>query len=185
MFYVSRGSQAKALLAQRFTSTIVSDSPTQKTAQPKSLSKPRPKQQKAKAEPPPKKRRKWKEEFATSPCSSSPEAVSEDDGETLNVIMYSFVDHGSYYITPVSHLFTCLSFLLFPHSHPPPTFLFSEFIPPVPFASRFLNTRTMKETFKSFVELLISVALNADVMNSLERENGDQTVLYTSCVYLK
>ncbi|XP_056621842.1 glutamine and serine-rich protein 1 isoform X1 [Triplophysa dalaica] len=122
-----RGSQAKALLAQRFTSAIVSDSPTQKTAQQKSLSKPRPKQMKAKAEPPPKKRKKWKEEFPTSPCSSSPEALSEDD----------------------------------------------EFTPPVPFASRFLNTRTMKETFKSFVELLISVALDADVMNSLERENDE------------
>ncbi|KAA0714728.1 Glutamine and serine-rich protein 1 [Triplophysa tibetana] len=122
-----RGSQAKALLAQRFTSAIVSDSPTQKTAQQKSLSNPRPKQMKAKAEPPPKKRKKWKEEFPTSPCSSSPEALSEDD----------------------------------------------EFTPPVPFASRFLNTRTMKETFKSFVELLISVALDPDVMNSLERENDE------------
>lgn len=30
----------------------------------------------------------------------------------------------------------------------------------------------MKETFKSFVELLISVALDADVMIMLERENG-------------
>lgn len=50
--------------------------------------------------------------------------------------------------------------------------LIAEFIPPVPFASRFLNTRTMKETFKSFVELLISVALDADVMITLERENG-------------
>ncbi|XP_060779414.1 glutamine and serine-rich protein 1 isoform X2 [Neoarius graeffei] len=48
-----------------------------------------------------------------------------------------------------------------------------EFTPPVPFASRFLNTRTMKETFKSFVELLISVALDADVMITLERENDE------------
>ncbi|XP_053356179.1 glutamine and serine-rich protein 1 [Clarias gariepinus] len=48
-----------------------------------------------------------------------------------------------------------------------------EFTPPVPFASRFLNTRTMKETFKSFVELLISVALDADVMVTLERENDE------------
>uniref|UniRef100_A0A9J8AM08 Glutamine and serine rich 1 n=1 Tax=Cyprinus carpio carpio TaxID=630221 RepID=A0A9J8AM08_CYPCA len=122
-----RGSQAKALLAQRFTAASVSDSPTQKTTQQRALSKPRPKQPKAKAEPPPKKRKKWKEEFTTSPSDSSPEAVSEDD----------------------------------------------EFTPPVPFASRFLNTRTMKETFKSFVELLISVALDADVMNALERENDE------------
>lgn len=55
--------------------------------------------------------------------------------------------------------------------------LTSELIPPVPFASRFLNTRTMKETFKSFVELLISVALDADVMTTLERENGKDTSL--------
>uniref|UniRef100_A0A8C1R564 Glutamine and serine rich 1 n=1 Tax=Cyprinus carpio TaxID=7962 RepID=A0A8C1R564_CYPCA len=122
-----RGSQAKALLAQRFTAASVSDSPTQKTTQQRALAKPRPKQPKAKAEPPPKKRKKWKEEFTTSPSDSSPEAVSEDD----------------------------------------------EFTPPVPFASRFLNTRTMKETFKSFVELLISVALDADVMNALERENDE------------
>lgn len=45
----------------------------------------------------------------------------------------------------------------------------------MPFSSRFLNTRTMKETFKSFVELLISVALDADVMSALERENGGYT----------
>ncbi|XP_030622219.1 glutamine and serine-rich protein 1 [Chanos chanos] len=48
-----------------------------------------------------------------------------------------------------------------------------EFMPPVPFATRFLNTRTMKETFRSFVELLISVALDADVMVALERENDE------------
>ncbi|KAF5902418.1 glutamine and serine-rich protein 1, partial [Clarias magur] len=48
-----------------------------------------------------------------------------------------------------------------------------EFTPPVPFASRFLNTRMMKETFKSFVELLISVALDADVMATLEKENDE------------
>ncbi|MBN3305349.1 QSER1 protein, partial [Amia calva] len=48
-----------------------------------------------------------------------------------------------------------------------------EFIPPVPFATRFLNTRTMKETFKSYVELLISVALDADMMEALEKENDE------------
>lgn len=84
MYVFPRGSQAKALLAQRFTAVTVSDSPTQKTTQPKALSKPRPKQTKAKAEPPPKKRKKWKEEFTTSPSDSSPEAVSEDDGETCD-----------------------------------------------------------------------------------------------------
>ncbi|KAL1007715.1 hypothetical protein UPYG_G00090620 [Umbra pygmaea] len=48
-----------------------------------------------------------------------------------------------------------------------------EFPPPVPLACRFLNTRTMKETFRSFVELLVSVALDADVMSTLERENDE------------
>lgn len=43
-----------------------------------------------------------------------------------------------------------------------------------PFTSRLLklNMRTMKDTFKSFVELLISVALDEDVMTALERANG-------------
>ncbi|XP_015193899.1 glutamine and serine-rich protein 1 isoform X1 [Lepisosteus oculatus] len=48
-----------------------------------------------------------------------------------------------------------------------------EFTPPVPFATRFLNTRTMKETFKSYVELLISVALDADMMEALEKESDE------------
>ncbi|GAA6235198.1 glutamine and serine-rich protein 1 [Lates japonicus] len=48
-----------------------------------------------------------------------------------------------------------------------------EINPPVAFASRFLNTRTMKETFKSFVELLISIALDEDVMTALERANDE------------
>ncbi|XP_053478657.1 glutamine and serine-rich protein 1 isoform X1 [Ictalurus furcatus] len=121
-----RGSQ-KALLPQRAATTAMSDSSALKPSTKQSLSKPRPKQPKAKAEPPPKKRKKWKEEFTDSTQLASPEAAGEDD----------------------------------------------EFIPPVPFASRFLNTRTMKETFKSFVELLISVALDADVMITLERENDE------------
>nr|XP_046240864.1 glutamine and serine-rich protein 1 [Scatophagus argus] len=48
-----------------------------------------------------------------------------------------------------------------------------ELNPPVPFTSRLLNTRTMKETFKSFVELLISIALDEDVMTALERANDE------------
>ncbi|KAI5629678.1 glutamine and serine-rich protein 1, partial [Silurus asotus] len=121
-----RGSQ-KALLAQRAAVPVASDSSALKSSTKQSLSKPRPKQPKAKAEPPPKKRKKWKEEFTDSTQLASPEAVGEDD----------------------------------------------EFTPPVPFTSRFLNTRTMKETFKSFVELLISVALDADLMITLERENDE------------
>ncbi|XP_056269024.1 glutamine and serine-rich protein 1 [Pseudoliparis swirei] len=48
-----------------------------------------------------------------------------------------------------------------------------ELNPPLPFASRLLNTRTMKETFRSFVELLVSIALDEDVMTALERANDD------------
>uniref|UniRef100_G3PU33 Glutamine and serine rich 1 n=1 Tax=Gasterosteus aculeatus aculeatus TaxID=481459 RepID=G3PU33_GASAC len=48
-----------------------------------------------------------------------------------------------------------------------------ELEPSVPFASRLLNTRTMKETFRSFVELLISIALDEDVMTALERANDE------------
>ncbi|KAM4593039.1 glutamine and serine-rich protein 1 isoform 2-T2 [Odontesthes bonariensis] len=40
-------------------------------------------------------------------------------------------------------------------------------------ALRFLTTRTMKETFRSFVELLISIALDEDVMAALERANDE------------
>lgn len=43
----------------------------------------------------------------------------------------------------------------------------------MPFASRLLNTRTMKDTFRSFVELLISIALDEDMMTALERSNGE------------
>nr|XP_057944540.1 glutamine and serine-rich protein 1 isoform X3 [Doryrhamphus excisus] len=45
--------------------------------------------------------------------------------------------------------------------------------PPVPFASRLLNTRTMMDTFKSFVELLISIAIDEDVVTELERRNDE------------
>ncbi|XP_034044658.1 glutamine and serine-rich protein 1 [Thalassophryne amazonica] len=48
-----------------------------------------------------------------------------------------------------------------------------ELNPPVPLTSRFLNTRTMKETFKSYLELVISTVLDSDVMATLERENDE------------
>uniref|UniRef100_A0A3Q1FQP0 Glutamine and serine rich 1 n=1 Tax=Acanthochromis polyacanthus TaxID=80966 RepID=A0A3Q1FQP0_9TELE len=48
-----------------------------------------------------------------------------------------------------------------------------ELNPPLPFPSRYRNTRTMKETFKSFVELLISIALDEDVMTALEKANDE------------
>ncbi|XP_041850485.1 glutamine and serine-rich protein 1 isoform X2 [Melanotaenia boesemani] len=42
-----------------------------------------------------------------------------------------------------------------------------------PSSSRPLNTRTMKETFRSFVELLISIALDEDVLTALERAKDE------------
>lgn len=48
-----------------------------------------------------------------------------------------------------------------------------ELNPPAPFSSRLLNTRTMKETFKGFVELLISIALDEDLITALEKSNDE------------
>lgn len=45
--------------------------------------------------------------------------------------------------------------------------------PPPPIVTRFLNTRAMKETFKGYIELLVGVALDADVLQNLEKENDD------------
>lgn len=49
---------------------------------------------------------------------------------------------------------------------------FSEVVPPAPLVTRFLNTRAMKETFKSYMELLVSIALDPDTMQALEKSNG-------------
>ncbi|XP_068947471.1 glutamine and serine-rich protein 1 isoform X2 [Petaurus breviceps papuanus] len=48
-----------------------------------------------------------------------------------------------------------------------------EFDPPAPSVPRFLNTRAMKETFRSYVELLVSIALDADTMQALEKSNDE------------
>ncbi|XP_036077394.1 glutamine and serine-rich protein 1 isoform X2 [Rousettus aegyptiacus] len=48
-----------------------------------------------------------------------------------------------------------------------------EFDPPAPFVTRFLNTRAMKETFKSYMELLVSIALDPDTMQALEKSNDE------------
>ncbi|XP_075044155.1 glutamine and serine-rich protein 1 isoform X1 [Mixophyes fleayi] len=45
--------------------------------------------------------------------------------------------------------------------------------PPPPIVTRFLNTRAMKETFKGYVELLVGIALDADMMQNLEKDNDD------------
>ncbi|KAM6115173.1 glutamine and serine-rich protein 1 isoform 2-T2 [Pterocles gutturalis] len=48
-----------------------------------------------------------------------------------------------------------------------------EFVPPAPLVARFLNTRAMKETFKSYMELLVSIALDPDTMQALEKSNDE------------
>ncbi|KAG8438242.1 hypothetical protein GDO86_008801 [Hymenochirus boettgeri] len=45
--------------------------------------------------------------------------------------------------------------------------------PPPPIVTRFLNTRAMKETFKGYIELLVGLALDGDMMQALEKENDD------------
>ncbi|XP_053246295.1 glutamine and serine-rich protein 1 isoform X1 [Podarcis raffonei] len=45
--------------------------------------------------------------------------------------------------------------------------------PPAPIIARFLNTRAMKETFRSYMELLVSIALDPDTMLALERSNDE------------
>ncbi|KAJ6665140.1 hypothetical protein lerEdw1_005371 [Lerista edwardsae] len=45
--------------------------------------------------------------------------------------------------------------------------------PPAPVVARFLNTRAMKETFRSYMELLVSIALDPDTMLALEKSNDE------------
>ncbi|XP_063044568.1 glutamine and serine-rich protein 1 [Engraulis encrasicolus] len=118
-----RGSQGKVMHGQRMGPSAMSDASMMKSFPRQQPKQPRPRA----SEAPPKKRRKWKEQFATSPCASSPEAMSDEEG------------YG----------------------------------PSIPFSTRCLNSKTMKDTFRSYVELLITVALDAEVMDALERENDD------------
>ncbi|XP_071617898.1 glutamine and serine-rich protein 1 isoform X2 [Heliangelus exortis] len=48
-----------------------------------------------------------------------------------------------------------------------------ELVPSAPLVTRFLNTRAMKETFKSYMELLVSIALDPDTMQALEKSNDE------------
>ncbi|XP_015743346.1 glutamine and serine-rich protein 1 isoform X1 [Python bivittatus] len=45
--------------------------------------------------------------------------------------------------------------------------------PPAPIVARFLNTRAMKETFRNYMELLVSIALDPDTMLALEKSNDE------------
>ncbi|XP_078405580.1 glutamine and serine-rich protein 1 isoform X2 [Cetorhinus maximus] len=42
-----------------------------------------------------------------------------------------------------------------------------------PYVARFLNTRTMKETFKNYMELLVSTALDPDMIEASEQSNDE------------
>ncbi|KAM9302124.1 glutamine and serine-rich protein 1 [Gastrophryne carolinensis] len=44
---------------------------------------------------------------------------------------------------------------------------------PPPMMTRFLNTRAMKENFRGYVELLVGVVLNADTLQTLEKDNDN------------
>ncbi|XP_026520580.1 glutamine and serine-rich protein 1 isoform X2 [Notechis scutatus] len=50
--------------------------------------------------------------------------------------------------------------------------------PPVPIVARFLNTRAMKETFRNYMELLVSLALDPDTMQALEKSNDELLLPY-------
>lgn len=42
----------------------------------------------------------------------------------------------------------------------------------------------MKETFKSYMELLVSIALDPDTMQALEKSNGMPTKEHTQIVFV-
>ncbi|XP_043915109.1 glutamine and serine-rich protein 1, partial [Protopterus annectens] len=46
-----------------------------------------------------------------------------------------------------------------------------EFTPPVPFVSRFQNSRTMRDAFRSYLELLVSAALDGDKLLAVKQDN--------------
>uniref|UniRef100_A0A2D4KYJ1 DUF4211 domain-containing protein n=1 Tax=Micrurus paraensis TaxID=1970185 RepID=A0A2D4KYJ1_9SAUR len=50
--------------------------------------------------------------------------------------------------------------------------------PPAPIVARFLNTRAMKETFRNYMELLVSLALDQDTMQALEKSNDELLLPY-------
>lgn len=68
------------------------------------------------------------------------------------------------------YMLDCVAVLLIGLTHC--YILFPGYGPSIPFSTRCLNSKTMKDTFRSYVELLITVALDAEVMDALERENG-------------
>lgn len=129
----------------------VGNSASHKGSSAKSKAKPaKPvKQAKTKAEPPPKKRKKWIKQEHSSPSDSSPETQSEED-DTAFVSKRNA--HGRTLRNAQQK---------------------SERSPATPYVARFLNTRTMKETFKNYLELLVSTALDPDMIEASEKSNDE------------
>ncbi|XP_072128901.1 glutamine and serine-rich protein 1 isoform X1 [Mobula birostris] len=131
--------------------TCISNSAAQKSSSAKSKARPV-KQAKVKAEPPPKKRKKWVKEEYSSHSDTSVETQSEDDDDD-NGFPSKVNTHGK----PVKNVQQ-------KSERPPPT---------TQYVARFLNTRTMKETFKNYVELLVSTALDPDMIEASEQSNDE------------
>lgn len=128
--------------------TCISNSAAQKGSSAKSKAR-TVKQVKVKAEPPPKKRKKWVKEEYSSHSDSSVETHSDDDDN-------GFVSKGNTHGKTVKNIQQ--------KSERPPT---------TPYVARFLNTRMMKETFKNYVELLVSTALDPDMIEASEQSNDE------------
>ncbi|XP_078077070.1 glutamine and serine-rich protein 1 isoform X1 [Mustelus asterias] len=120
------------------------------TAKSKARSVKQVKQVKAKAEPPPKKRKKWLKEEYSSHSESSPETQSDDEDDNRFPLK---VNTQGRTIKNLQQKAEC-----------PVT---------TPYVTRFLNTRTMKETFKNYVELLVSTALDPDMIEASEQSNDE------------
>lgn len=139
---------------------------------------PKSKPVKVKAEPPPKKRKKWLKEIPSSSDSdSSEEAASENESKMLffnlfvicadillsEVILmkFAFKDDKAVLILPWDT--DLYSFKLFPFIHPVPV-------------KGGVNNRAMREMFRSYVEMLVSTALDPDMIQALEDTAGENII---------
>lgn len=109
---------------------------------------PKSKMAKVKAEPPPKKRKKWlKEVPSSSDSDSSEDAGSENESKTVS------------------------SHQVFPRHNDVDRILmgFSHSVP----VKGGVNNRAMREMFRSYVEMLVSTALDPDMIQALEDTDGE------------
>ncbi|XP_069758577.1 glutamine and serine-rich protein 1 isoform X2 [Narcine bancroftii] len=143
----ARHSQSKTGSSNK---TCINNSAAQKGSASKSKARPV-KQVKVKAEPPPKKQKKWVKEEYSSYSDSSVETQS-DDNDDDNGFLSKVNTHGKAVKNSQQK---------------------SERHSTTPYVARFLNTRTMKETFKNYVELLVSTALDPDMIEASEQSNDE------------